>query len=221
MQRLGIPVIASGFLGGSTGREIYQLLKAEKLKQHFIQIGESSRINITVSSNLDHHQTRLSFLGPKIKSSEKTELFDYIEKHNNISLIVLGGSLPPGFTSADVIRLIKLATKKNIDTVVDCPGSILSQVLKAKPLLIKPNLEEFQVMLGSNIKTIKSVVREAKSLLSMVRFICVSSVEGGAVLVTHQGCYFGKVPDLKVRSTVGAGDSMVGAMVAQLYNSND
>jgi len=48
LKRLGVPVVASGFLGGSTGNEIFQLLKAEELKQHFIQIKESSRINITV-----------------------------------------------------------------------------------------------------------------------------------------------------------------------------
>ncbi len=41
---------------------------------------------------------------------------------------------------------------------------------------------------------------------------CISSVEGGALLVTKEHAWFGKIPKVKVQSTVGAGDSMVGAM---------
>jgi sugar/nucleoside kinase (ribokinase family) len=50
-----------------------------------------------------------------------------------------------------------------------------------------------------------------------IPLICVSSVAGGALLVTRRGSWFGRIPKIQVRSTVGAGDSMVGAMSAYLW----
>jgi len=50
--------------------------------------------------------------------------------------------------------------------------------------------------------------------------ICVSSVEGGALLVTRNGSFFGRAPKISIHSSVGAGDSMVGAMIAQLYKGS-
>ena len=37
------------------------------------------------------------------------------------------------------------------------------------------------------------------------------------MLLSSQGAWFGRVAPIKPKSTVGAGDSMVGAMAARLY----
>ncbi len=220
LNRLGIPVIASGFLGGSTGDEVRALLKFEKIKNNFVFIQGSSRINVTVSNSMSHEQTRLSFAGPKVKKSEKNQLFRIFERQRNLSFLLLGGSLPKGFSPADIRYLMRSAHKKNIKSIVDCPGSILVQVLAAKPFLIKPNLEEFQELTNSSVKTIGAVIEKGKRLLHQTQYLCVSSVEGGTLLMTKQNIYFGRIPKIKIRSSVGAGDSMVGAMVAQLYREN-
>ncbi|MGE5087275.1 MAG: 1-phosphofructokinase family hexose kinase [Bacillota bacterium] len=217
LNRLKIPVVASGFLGGSTGGEIENLLEKEHLKHRFIKVAESSRVNVTVSNVSDHLQTRLSFPGPHIKRSEKQRLFDLVAKQRQMSMLVLGGSLPKGFGPADMLHVMKLAHVRGIGCVVDCPGDVLSQVIKGKPRLIKPNLEEFQILTRSRVSSLRAVHKKCQELLSDVEMICVSSVEEGALLVTRKGSFFGRIPRITVRSSVGAGDSMVGAMVAQLY----
>ena len=108
----------------------------------------------------------------------------------------------------------------NIKSIVDCPGSILAQILPSKPFLIKPNLDEFQELTNSSVKTIGSVIEKGKKLLEQTQYLCVSSVEGGTLLMTHKNIYFGRIPKIKIKSSVGAGDSMVGAMVSQLYREN-
>lgn len=221
LHRLRVPTVASGFVGGSTGDEIKFLLEHEGLVQHFIKIAASTRINITVSNQNDHQQTRLSFPGPKVERFDKRQLLEFVKTRKDMSWLVLGGSLPSGFNPADLIHLMKAAKSSGAESIVDCPGDILAQVLEhGRPLLIKPNLEEFQVLTKSRIKSISSVIKKSERLLSLVQMVCVSSVEGGAVLVSQQGAFFGKIPRMKIRSTVGAGDSMVGAMVTQLYQSN-
>lgn len=220
LNRLGVPVIASGFLGGSTGEELAFLIKSENLEHHFIPIQGCTRINITVSNQSDHQQTRLSFPGPRVRPSEKRQLFEFVKNKAGLKFLMVGGSLPPGFTTKDIVQLMKIARHRNIETVVDCPGDILSQIIAAGPLLIKPNLEEFHALTKSRVTSKTSVKKRAQVFLSKTPYVCVSSVEGGALLVTRSGTYFGKIPAVKIRSTVGAGDSMVGAMMAQIYKGD-
>ncbi|MBK7963051.1 MAG: hypothetical protein IPK04_18770 [Bdellovibrionales bacterium] len=82
--------------------------------------------------------------------------------------------------------------------------------------MIKPNLREFQELVGKNVQSIRTVLPFARRLSKSISLVCVSSVEGGALLVTKNKAWFGRIPKVKVRSTVGAGDSMVGAMAAAL-----
>lgn len=220
LSRLKVPVICTGFLGGDTGKEIQNLLTQEKVKNHFIQIAKPTRMNITVSNQKDHNQTRLTFPGPDVTKPEKEKLIHYLKSQHQMSYLVIGGSFPKGFGASDVIHLANLARKMKIPVIIDCPGKLLKKLLPARPLLIKPNLIEFQQLTGKKVQMLPAVIREARKLLSRVSLVCVSSVEGGTLLVTKEGAFFGKIARVKIRSTVGAGDSMVGSMVAQLHLGN-
>lgn len=217
LHRLQVPVVASGFLGGGTGSELDSLLLQEGLQTHFVKIEGSTRVNITVSLQDDHQQTRFSFPGPQIKTKEKRQLFDFVKEQKSCSMFILGGSLPSGFSPQDILKLMRLSKKKNIECIVDFPGAILREVIPGRPLLIKPNLQEFQALTQTRVRTVKSVIKAAKKFLEQVPYICVSSVEGGALMITQEGAYFGKIPKIEIRSSVGAGDSMVGAMAAQIH----
>lgn len=221
LTRLHVPVLATGFLGGSIGHEIKDLLSQEKVKHRFVEISDQTRINVTISNNSNHQQTRLSFPGPTIKRSEKNELFRSLSSLSNMSLMVIGGSLPKGFTETDMTHLLKIARNKDVRAVVDCPGKILQKVILQRPYLIKPNLVEFQDLIGRKVTSIRSVQEQAKKILDLVPIICVSSVEGGTLMMSKDHSCFGRIPSVKIRSTVGAGDSMVGAIVAQLYKNNN
>lgn len=220
LTRLKIPVLATGFLGGSTGQEIKHLLDGERVKNNFVKIEGHSRICVTVSNKTDHRQTRLTFPGPDISINEKERFFRVLKNQEGISFLVVGGSLPKGLRLTDIIRMMRLARKRKIECIIDCPGNILRELVTERPFLIKPNLTEFQEMSGTLVKSIVSVQKEARKFLDRVPYVCVSSVEGGALLVTRHNSYFGRTPKVKVKSSVGAGDSMVGAMVAQLHKKN-
>lgn len=220
LTRLRVPVIASGFIGGSVGEEIQSLLNDEKVISKFISIKGHSRLCVTVSNRKDHQQTRLTFPGPKILSREKQALLTMIETHQGIEFLIMGGSLPSGFRFADARRVMKIARQRNIPCIVDCPGDVLRELLTERPYFIKPNLVEFQETTGSRVKSIQSVHKKARQLLEMVPYVCISSVEEGALLVSKEGAYFGRIPKVKIMSTVGAGDSMVGAITAQFFRKN-
>jgi 1-phosphofructokinase family hexose kinase len=226
IDRLGADVVLSGFLGGGVGKEVQSLLDKEKLRTRFVPIQADTRIGITVSSLDSHTQTRLSFPGPRIRPIEKAAFVKMYDSIPSGSLVLLGGSLPPGFGVGEVRKMIHHLQQKNIGLIVDVPSTALKELLfsgaapsrRAKPraLLIKPNLVEFQELTGSKVRSIAEVVKKARELTIHVPLICVSSVEGGALLVSADGAWFGRIPKVKINSVVGAGDSMVGAIAVQL-----
>lgn len=216
-HRLGAKVLASGFLGGSNGEEIKELLSVQKIPQYFITINGSTRMNITVNNCDDHKQTRLSFSGPHILASEKKNLLQFMERFKSGDVVVIGGSLPPGIHPRFVSKMIRDFGQKGVKVIVDMPGSILKRVIESKPFLIKPNLLEFQELVDKKASSIKSILPLIRKL--NIPLVCVSSVAGGAILVSKNEAVYGRIPKIKVHSTVGAGDSMVGAMVVRIEQS--
>lgn len=215
--RLGTKVSLTGFVGGDNGNQFKALLDQQKLDHNFVSIHSNTRMNVTVSNRSTHKQTRLSFPGPKVTASEWKKLVVVIGKIKaKEDFVIIGGSLPPGVSALKVASIVRSLNKRNVRCVVDMPAGALGTVLKAKPYLIKPNLQEFQELTKTKAVTIKEVLKAAKSLQKKVHLICISSVEGGALLIGRGEVWFGKTPKLSIKSTVGAGDSMVGAMASML-----
>jgi 1-phosphofructokinase family hexose kinase len=218
LTKLGIPTRATGFLGGGVGRELSALLKQEGVEHRFVEIDGDTRLNITVSNARTHQQTRFSFIGPQIKARE-IRLLEQSLRDSSVTMLLLGGSFPPGFRTSHATRLIGRARSKKIPVIVDCPAHILRRLRLKGVLLIKPNLVEFQELIGRKVEATASIARAAQGLAKKVRFVCVSSVGGGALLASRNCAWFGLPPRIKVRSSVGAGDSMVAAMAAILWRN--
>jgi fructose-1-phosphate kinase PfkB-like protein len=174
-------------------------------------------MNLTVSNRKTEKQTRLSFPGPRIKAGEKKELWELLAGASEGDLVLVGGSLPPGLSAQEVGRLLRRLKGRGVECLVDMPGKILAPVIACRPSFIKPNLIEFQELTGSKASSIRELLPLVRKLNEQVPLICVSSVEGGAILVSREEAWFGKIPKVKIRSTVGAGDSMVGAIASLLH----
>jgi 1-phosphofructokinase family hexose kinase len=216
---LGVAVVATGFLGGAVGGEIEALLKAEGVSCRFIAIKESTRINITVSNHKTSKQTRFSFAGSRIEREDMQHLLELIRQDQDVTMLNLGGSFPPGFTMDDVRSLFDLARSRNLGMVADVPSQHLREVLELRPMLIKPNLKEFNELIGCQLETIAEVREAAKRLNEYVPLVCISSVERGALMVSPNGSCHAKGPQVDAKSSVGAGDSMVGSMMARLFRA--
>lgn len=218
-HRLKREVILTGLIGGSNGEEVKRLLDKDKIPHSFVEITGMTRMNLTIANKTDHRQTRLSFPGPLVIASEARNLAALLHKVSPKDIILLGGSLPLGLNTNYVVKLIKSFRSDGIRCLVDMPGNLLKDIITAKPSFIKPNLSEFQILVGKKVNSLNGVVQSARRLLDDVPIICVSSVEGGAILMNKREVWFGKIPSVKIRSTVGAGDSMVGAMIS-LWDRN-
>lgn len=213
---LGEKVTVSGFLGGAIGQEVNQLLPGKSIIKNFISIAENTRINLTISNLKTHQQTRFSFPGPHISTKEKASLKKWVKRIPASSVVVFGGSLPHQMSANDISQLIKILNQAGSICIVDMPAIIIKELLGSKPFMIKPNLSEFQSIVGKKVKSIKQIIPLAKKLTKKIPVICITSVENGALLVTQNNEWHGSTPKMKIKSSVGAGDSMVGAFAVQI-----
>jgi 6-phosphofructokinase 2 len=216
--RLGTPTIALGFLGGHEGKEIALRLKQEGVKCQFTPIRNSSRVNITVTNDSDHKQTRLTFAGPKLRATEIAKILLSLKKLRSPGIFLLGGSLPPGCPKNFHLKTAAIAQANKQGVIADLPARFLKQMLirnQPKLLMLKPNKLELEELLGQKLGSERAILKAAHRLTAYSSMVCVSLGSNGAFLVTEKGHWRGIAPRIKSRGSVGAGDSMVGAMAAR------
>ena len=212
LKEFGVDSIATGFVGGFTGKEIQRLVEEKNISTHFFQADGNSRINIKMESD---KETQINGMGP---SPMKLDAFiEYITNQND-SMVVLSGSLMRGMDKhiyGDICEAL------NGNVVVDTTGEELEYAITKHPFLIKPNDEELEALVGISIKSYEDAFKGASLLQNQGACnVIVSLGEKGAILLTDDGKkYIGIAPKGKVINTVGAGDSLVGGFLAE-YTKN-
>ena len=88
-------------------------------------------------------------------------------------------------------------------------------MLETGVYLIKPNIGELAKLIGVERLELLDVEKAAKNVLDKgaAEIVVVSLGADGAILVSKDETHFVKAPIVDKKSTVGAGDSMVGSMV--------
>ncbi|MBA5851572.1 1-phosphofructokinase [Clostridium sp. cel8] len=221
LKNFNINSLCTGFLGGKLKNIFVQELEKKKITNEFIYIKDETRINTKIVDSLNNTNTDINEPGPYI--SEK-ELETFIDKFKSIckkgDIVVLSGGISPSLPDDIYLQLTKIAKSKEALVIMDADGNLLKQGIKACPDIIKPNNHELKKLLNLNDTSEESIINAAKELNSHgISKIMVSLGEKGGLFVTKNGVY--KCPALKVpvKSTVGAGDSMVSAIVYSLLNN--
>lgn len=219
LNRLEVPAIATGFLGGFTGRFIDDWLEAEGVPTDFTQIEADTRINIKLKAEVE---TEINGLGPSVSSLEIARLKQSLQSLNANDIVVLAGSVLPCLPQNFYQELIELIKAQDAEFVIDTTGENLLNALPHQPLLIKPNKEELGELYHTEITELSEVIHYGKKLLNDgPRFVLISMAGDGALLFTKQGVYQSNVLKRPLKNSVGAGDSMIAGFVGRWTQTND
>lgn len=216
VKELGGQSVALGYVGGYNGLEVEGRLINEGIVCDFTRINDEIRSNIIIYQRKKNLQTLLSTYGPEIKPFEISALHNKVREVPNESFVVLCGSMPKGMSDNFFAQLITTLKEKNVKVVLDSDDEALARGLNAGPFLIKPNIHEFGRLINKNINDMNDILEEAKPYLNMVDYIVVSAGARGVVGVSRAGNYHVVPPKVKVRSSLGAGDSLVAGIVFAL-----
>lgn len=216
LNRLGVHSDALFVAGGYTGNLLKQMMEEESIPTIPIESTDKTRQNISIIDNSIGKQYR--FVLPGLISNIDTwhtvltEIDRLAPMH---SYIVASGSLPAGIPQQAYSEIASIAHSHGASFILDTSGTSLIHGLEHGAEFIKPNQEEFR-----ELRTTFSA-RNDEELCDIlfrkgVKNIVHTLGKEKTLLITPEGTTEFKPPTIKLRSTIGAGDSFVGGLVAGL-----
>ncbi len=197
-------------LGSENGADFTHGLDEVGVTYKTIQCEGRIRENITIHPDEDV-ETRLSFKGFKCDSSLLMRVDELIEENG---IVTFTGSVPGGIEACDVEAFLMGLSKRGVKLVIDSKSVTLDMLRRIKPWLIKPNAEEIEAYCGKVLdeEGLYKIARELNA--EGIENVMISLGGEGAILATEGKLYRAYVPDVEVRSTIGAGDSSIAGFIA-------
>ncbi|MFC4323890.1 1-phosphofructokinase [Litchfieldia salsa] len=211
-----VDVTASGFIGGKQGRQLLTGLDEKQIKHSFTMVKGETRTNLKIVDIESNSLTELNEPGFTVSEEEVDQLFEHLTiLLPTTSILVLGGSYPKGVDKDIYKRIIEFANKQGVKVILDADGDAFKEGIEAGPYAVKPNVFELELLYNQKLSTMDEIVEAGKKLLGKgISTVVISMGKDGAVVLNDQSEVY-RVEALSIvpGSTVGAGDSMVAAMV--------
>ena len=199
--------------GGLIGSMLEELVQKDSIAFKAIKTTNWTRESFVAVDDNTNSQYRFGFPGSKISEVEQNNIIQTIQELKP-KFLVISGSLNEGLPTDFYQYIANLAKQSGSKVIVDTSGEALQKVLETGVYLIKPNVGELAKLIGVERLEMDDVVHAAQTLIEKgsAEIVVVSLGPQGAVLVTATQTEFVPAPNVVKKSTVGAGDSMVGAM---------
>ena len=223
LKELGNDTMALGFIAGFTGKAILDEINARGLANKFIEVQGQTRINVKIKSVAE---TDINGEGAVIAPGDVTKLVKFLKRQLHPGdWIIISGSVPsslPKTAYADFLDELK--PPKGVNIVIDASGQVLTESLRHKPFLIKPNIYELCEIFGIPHTSDTRKIAECAAMLQKqgARNVIVSLGADGALMVTEtdQSMYVRAARGQLVNS-VGAGDTMVAGFIHEYIRTGN
>ncbi|WP_337042401.1 1-phosphofructokinase family hexose kinase [Emticicia sp. 17c] len=214
IARLGGNSLAVFTVGGASGELLEELVKKEGIDYKTIKTKSWTRENFIAVDTLTNAQYRFGMPGPEITDDEAQAILTALEE-TKPDFLVASGSLSPGLEDDFYEKVATIATNIGAKLIVDTSGTPLERAIDKGVFLLKPNVGELARLVKAESLEINEVDDAAREIINKGKceIMVVSLGAQGAVLVTKDICEHIPAPPVQKKSTVGAGDSMVGGMV--------
>jgi len=220
LSHLGSESLAMYFGGGFNAHFFKKMLTEEKIQSLVVPVKTNIRTNIIIVERSTGLQYRFGMVSHPVKDNDWKSFLRKLEKQSGYEYVVASGSLPDGVPLDFFARVSAIVKKANAKLIVDTSGEALAAAVNEGVFMIKPNLNELSSLYGKEELKIEEAVFAARSIINRkgCTIMVVSMGKNGGILVTADENYHIVPPDITVKSTVGAGDSMVAGMVYGLSN---
>ncbi len=215
LKSLGQKSNATGFLAGASGQWIASELHNEKIDCDFLTIPGQTRTNLTILDSKTKKITRLLGTGPAVDFSDwKKFKSKFTALIKNCYHVIFSGSQAAGLHESCYAELISIARRKGIKTVLDTSGKPLLLGLKAKPFMVKPNLEEAQSIVGYQLNSTDRIKKAIKYFHGFgIENVIISLGEKGAMASDGETILRAIAPKILLKNNVGCGDALAGGFI--------
>ena len=217
---LGGESLALVALGGLTGDRLAGLIRDEGVAFLSMTAPGESRQSLTVTETSTGRQYRFMLPGPIWSAQDQERVFALLRASARPGAFgVISGSQPPGVPVDFPASLAQ--AMPGLQVVLDTSGPALAQAV-AHPIpnlvILRMDGDEAETLAGDQLLSRSDTADFAAGLVArgVAQMVVVARGADGSVLVDKDRRIFAKAAKVKVKSTVGAGDSFVAGLVLSL-----
>lgn len=216
LKRFGADVRAVYVAGGATGELLRKLVRREGIDDLVVAEPEETREDFTVFEKTSGRQFRFVMPGPALARATWMAALEVLANLKvRPAILVASGSLPPGVPAEFFVDVARIATSIGAKFVLDSSGAPLKAALAERPFLIKPNLRELRELTGMALDDEAAQLAAARKIIAEggAEIVALTLGDRGALVATATEAWRAEAPKVEAVSTVGAGDSFLGALV--------
>lgn len=204
----GAPVRAITTVGGATGEEFAEELRASGVLHALVPVAGATRRSIAIVDAALGDTTIVNERGVNPSDAEWAELVAaVVDAVPSAGVLVLSGSLPPGAPESLLPVLITVGRDAGASVIVDTSGPALLRAADAGATVLKPNRAELAEATG-----IADPVEAARSLIARgTEFVLLSLGPDGMLAVTASDLLHARLDLPLSGNPTGAGDAAVAA----------
>jgi len=215
-QALGVPLVVTGFASGEAAAAIVRGARETGLALDAVRVRGPSRL-CTLIIDPGRSETVVNERGASVGAHAVRALRRRIARHlAHSSVVVLTGSLPPGFPVEFFASLVGEAGPRPV--LLDTPGEAFRLGIAAHPHVAKLNRRELEDTLGRRLPSMPDLAGAAREVLdSGAQAVVVTLGAEGVLLVLAEGAWHLEAPGVERVNTIGAGDSLSAGIAAGLH----
>src|SRR5215208_1811597 len=219
LKALGVPVVATGLVGGSTGTRIVEALTAEAVLNDFVRIDGESRTSTAVVDPTGGTYTEINEWGPAARPAELETLLEKLRSlSQGAELVVFAGSLPRDVEEDFYAEAIRELNRRHVPAVLDSEGEPLRLGVDAEPFLVSPNQREAEGLVGHEFHDDEDFQLALDQIGDLgARNVLITRERGCVALLREEreARRFRAVsPHVEPVSDIGAGDVLLAAFLA-------
>jgi 6-phosphofructokinase 2 len=219
VRRLGGDVAAIYPIGGAIGRLLHRLVEREGIDSIVTPTHVETRENFTAYEEESGQQYRFVLPGSPLHRPEWEAVLEKLKTlPQKPRFVVASGSVPPGVPEDIYANIARIAHGLGARMVIDTTGPALRAALAEGVAVMKPNLNELSDFAGRPLDSEDARLAACRKLVDSGRaeMVALTLGEEGALLVARTQALRAGPMHIEVASTVGAGDSFLGGLVASL-----
>ncbi len=219
LGRMGVGSLALGLAAGAVGQKVRNMLEEFGVTVDFAPAEGETRINTVIIDEASGEHTTITTASMDVRAAHLADLRErYMRALPRASVLITGGSLPPGMRPEFYADAIALARQSHVPVIFDASEPNLSAGLRAGPTFIKPNEHELSALVGRELKSLDELYAAGSEILARTGAQPVITMGGeGALAILKDRTY--RIPPIPVQvsSPAGAGDAVLAGLARALH----
>ena len=226
-RTLGEEVCVIGIMPEGDEKRFVSYLEHQEIYYRFFPVPGDVRVNATIieqqesaqggtlGSTLGSVASHLNSASPKLSLQAQNAFMRFFGKHLTAGdSWCFTGSIPPGFDDDLYAKMIKSCREAGIDTFLDTRSKALRLGLRAKPMVVKPNITELEDLYDEQIRGVHHMALKGKKLLDRgVPYVFISLGSDGMIALHERDCLLCVPPQVRTVDTVGCGDALMAGVL--------